>query len=92
MDLHHAFRTGSLEIVERAARRADSVSLRDALAILVMLADEQDPRYERAAARWFARLSSGRVLRPADAAEIWRLLDALPAEPEAAEAALHHYC
>ncbi len=51
-----ALTTGNLAIVEAAARELPRVALDDALAILVMLANVGDPRFDRAAARWIGRL------------------------------------
>lgn len=51
-----ALTTGNLVIVEAAARELPQVALDDALAILVMLANVGDPRFDRAAARWIGRL------------------------------------
>ena len=48
--------TRRLSVVLMAARELGHVRLDDALEILVLMAEERDPRFERAAARWVGRL------------------------------------
>jgi hypothetical protein len=87
-----AFRTGSLPLIENAARKLSSVSLVDALRILVVMAEKRDERYERAAARWAARAICERHLGLVDGHRILSLVEALPAAPEAIGARLRSYC
>lgn len=47
---------GRLPAVLAAAAELEHVRLEDALDILAMLARDDDPRFERAAARWIGRL------------------------------------
>jgi len=51
-----ALTTGNLQLIEAAAVGLPKVSVEDALAILIVLAQRGDPRFERAAARWVGRL------------------------------------
>jgi hypothetical protein len=48
--------TRRLPIVLIAAAELDHVRLDDALEILVLMAEQADPRFDRAAARWVGRL------------------------------------
>jgi hypothetical protein len=50
-----ALATRNLELIRDAARELPRVGLKDAAAILVLLADAEPGRYERAACRWLAR-------------------------------------
>jgi len=52
-----AIETGNAQIAEAAARELQTIGLRDALE-LVLLYREDPELYERAAARWIARLVS----------------------------------
>jgi hypothetical protein len=48
--------TRKLSIVLAAAADLPHIQLDDALEILTLMAQEQDPRFDRAAARWVGRL------------------------------------
>jgi hypothetical protein len=48
--------TRKLATVLRAASELGHVSLDDALEILVLMAEADDPRFDRAAVRWIGRL------------------------------------
>lgn len=51
-----AIATRNLTIIEAAAVELPMVKLDDALLILSLLAERDDPRFDRAAARWLGRL------------------------------------
>ncbi len=51
-----ALATGNLQVIEAAAAELPAVGLDDALAILAVLAQTGNPRFDRAAARWVGRL------------------------------------
>lgn len=70
-------------IIDAAASEVPVVPLKDALRILVVMAEKHDERYGRAAARWVARLTTERRLGMDDTRRALALLDALPAAPEA---------
>jgi hypothetical protein len=59
--------TGRLPVVLMAAAELRFIDLDDALAILVLMAREGDPRFDRAASRWVGRLLAERSLSLADA-------------------------
>jgi hypothetical protein len=86
-----ALRTGSLGIIENAARKLVDVSLDDALRILVAMAEKQDERYGRAAARWLARAITERGLNVIEAQRALVLVAELPEQPGAINA-LRRYC
>jgi hypothetical protein len=48
--------TRNLKIVLPAAAELDHVRLDDALEILILMAHDKDPRFDKAAARWVGRL------------------------------------
>src|SRR5690349_3397154 len=53
---HRAVERRSLINAELAAREMTHVSLEDALALVVLYAEQGEPRFERAAGRWLGRL------------------------------------
>ncbi len=84
--------TGNVHLIDAAARELPTVSLEDALKIVVVLAEKNSVKYEAAAARWAARASVERRLSLAEARRVNALLDALPAAPEAVALTLRKYC
>jgi hypothetical protein len=52
-----ALATGSLTLVHAAAAELPHVELGDALRICLLMSDQDDDRFERAAVRWLARAS-----------------------------------
>jgi hypothetical protein len=71
--------TRKLPIVLAAAAELQSIQLDDALEILILLAQEQDPRFDRAAARWVGRLLAENPLGLAEARFALALVERLPA-------------
>jgi len=89
-----AIRRGDLAGVRAAAAElSHRVNLVDALSIVLVMAGHGDGRYDRAAARWLARLA---YERPAVRLEDLRLgltaLEALPHNPAAAKRQLAGLC
>jgi hypothetical protein len=80
-----AFRTGSLRLIENAARALPVVSLDDALRILVAMAEKRDERYLRAAARWTERSIAECHLDLAGVQRAVTLLAELPEQVSAAD-------
>jgi hypothetical protein len=70
--------TGSLPAVLAAAAELPQVGLDDALSVLVLMAREQHPAFERAAAKWVGRLLVERPLGLADARWAIALVERLP--------------
>jgi hypothetical protein len=93
---HSRFRrallTKNVTLIDAAARELGHVALDDALRILVVLAERQDPRFERAAARFASRVTAERGLRLADARYVLALAEALPRSPDAVALLLRAYC
>lgn len=89
--MRRALRSDNLAIVEATARQVASVSLDDALLILVLMARRGDERYERAAARWAARVTAERGLGLSESRRVLALVDVLPEAPDAVKAKLVRY-
>jgi hypothetical protein len=51
-----SLQTRKLSVVLTAAAELQSIQLDDALEILILMAREKDPRFDRAAARWVGRV------------------------------------
>jgi hypothetical protein len=86
-----ALRRGNLRMIELAAKELPRVPLGDALIMVVLMERNEDDRFDRAAARWVARL----ILEvPAvGIVEARRALDALDRLPdETAQQALTAVC
>jgi hypothetical protein len=78
-----ALQTRNLRMVEAAASELPQVRLDDALAILVLLAEAGDPRFDRAAARWIGRLLTETPSGLRDARFALALVERLPAGRDA---------
>ena len=74
-----ALTTGNMRAIEAAAAELPRVGLDDALAILVVLAQTSDPRFDRAAARWVGRLLTETPAGLSDARFALALVERLPA-------------
>jgi hypothetical protein len=73
-----SLQSGRLSIVLSAAGELPQIGLEDALEILVLMARERDPRFDRAAARWVGRLLAERPLGLSDARYALVLVERLP--------------
>jgi hypothetical protein len=73
-----ALETRKLSIVLAAAAELQHVQLDDALEIVILLAAENDPRFDRAAARWVGRLLAETPLGLTDARWALALVERLP--------------
>jgi hypothetical protein len=74
--------TGRLSVVLLAAAELQHLELDDALEVLVLMARERHPRFDRAATRWIGRLLAERPLGLADARFALVLVERLPAGHE----------
>ena len=83
---------GNMQIIESAAAELEVVQLEDALRILVVMARAADPRFERAAAKWVARVTAERRLDLADSRRLIALAECLPEAPDAIEPVLRRLC
>ena len=88
-----ALRAGNLRLVQLAALELPRVQLADALEICLLMSAQGDERFDRAAARWLARVVCE---RPDVGPDVLRrglyALDALPVNPAAARAELAALC
>ena len=88
-----ALRLGQLDQIRDAASELPQVDLVDALHVCLLMSDQRDARYDRAAARWLARFAlERRGVTLADVRAALAALDALPDEPFAARQALAALC
>ena len=87
-----ALLTNNVMLIDAAARELHHVRLDDALRVLVVFAERDDARYERAAARFAARVTMERRLSLADARYVLALAEALPRSPDAVALLLRSYC
>jgi hypothetical protein len=78
-----ALATADLTSVLEAAGTVPHLQLADALEILVLLARDRDPRFERAATRWVGRLPVERRLDLREARYAIVLVERLPGCREA---------
>ncbi len=83
---------GNMHIIEAAAAELQVVQLEDALRILVVMARSADPRFDRAAAKWVARVTAERRLALTDSRRLLGLVECLPDAPEALEPVLRRLC
>jgi hypothetical protein len=75
---HRALQTRRLSVVLAAAAELQSIRLDDALEILILMAQENDPRFDRAAARWVGRLLAETPIGLADGRYAIALVERLP--------------
>ncbi len=78
-----ALQTRSLVLVLSEARELPRIQLDDALEILVLMAQEHHPGFDRAAARWVGRLLAEQKIGLTDARYALALVERLPACSEA---------
>lgn len=73
-----SLQTRKLSVVLTAAAELQSIPLDDALEILILMAAENDPRFDRAAARWVGRLLAETPIGLADGRFVLALVERLP--------------
>jgi hypothetical protein len=83
MDFQRALKTKNLTLVESAARELPQLSLDDSLAVLLLMAEQNDGRYHRAAAKWAGRLISEKRLEMEDSHRLLALVDVMATAPHA---------
>jgi hypothetical protein len=86
-----ALLTKNVFLIDAAAAELPQVGLDDALRILVVFAEKRDPRFQRAAARFAARLTMERRLSPAESHRVLVLAETLPTAPDALTVLLSAY-
>jgi hypothetical protein len=91
IDSRRALLTKNVTLIDAAARELRHVALDDALRILVVFAERRDRRFERAAARFAARVTTERRLSLAEARYVLALAEALPRAPDTLAVLLRPY-
>lgn len=81
-----------LEVVIPALAELPSVGLADALDVLELMAEKQDARYDRAAAKFCARLTTERRLSVEESRRVLALVEVLPLAPQPVSDHLRLYC
>lgn len=87
-----ALLTGNPGIILPAAAELEQIALDDALRILVVLAEKRHPRFDKAAARFAARVTIERRLDPVEAHAVLALAQSMPEAPESLGLRLRRYC
>ena len=87
-----ALLTKNLTLIDAAARELQHVGLDDALRVLVVFAEHDDVRFDRAASRFVARVTMERRVGLAEARYLLALAEALPRSPETVALLLRPYC
>ena len=78
-NFRRSLETRNLSLVLMAATELRHIQIDDALEILVLMAEADDRRFDRAAARWVGRLITEQRLGLADARWALALVERLPA-------------
>jgi hypothetical protein len=88
-----ALRIGRLSLVRAAAAELPRIDLADALSICLLIEQQDEERFERAAVRWLARLSlEVPTIRIEDLRAALLAFAALPENPVGARTALADLC
>jgi hypothetical protein len=82
----------NVRLIDAAARELPQISLKDALRVLIVLAEKRDERFGRAAARFAARATTERRLDLAESRYVLALAEALPRAPDSIGLLLRSYC
>jgi uncharacterized protein (DUF2384 family) len=91
MDFQRALRSKNLMLVESTARALPAVSLEDSLAVLLLMAEQNDGRFHRAAARWAGRAITERRLSLEDSRRVLALVEVMLTAPHAVVGHLREY-
>lgn len=81
----------NVALADRAAR-LEPLTLDQALECMILLAEKCDDRYERAAARFVARLAVEKRLTLDEHGRAVAVMDRVPADPDGARSALLPLC
>lgn len=91
MEFQRALRSKNLMLVESAARALPEVSLEDSLSVLLLMAEQNDGRFHRAAARWAGRAIAERRLSLEDSRRVLALAEVMLTAPHAVVGHLREY-
>ena len=87
-----AVRSENLDVVMTALAELPNVALDDALEVLTLMARKEDPRYDRFAARFCARMTVEQRLDVETSRRVLALVEVLPLAPEPVGQHLRLYC
>jgi hypothetical protein len=87
-----ALLTKNLTIIDTAAAELGRLDLDDALPVLIVIAEKRDRRFDRAAARYAARVTLERRLGPSEAHRVLTLAECLPEAPDTIANILRPLC
>lgn len=87
-----ALGTRDLDVVVPALAELPNVALADALDVLELMAERRDHRYDRAAAKFCARLTTERRLSVEESRRVLALVEVLPLAPQPVSDHLRLYC
>lgn len=82
----------NLDIVVPAMAELASIELTDVLDVISLMAEQNDTRYDRSAARFCARLTTERRLSLEETRRIMALVEVLPLAPQPVSDHLRLYC
>lgn len=91
IDFRRALGTKNLTLIQSAARELPHLSLEDSLAVLLVMAEQGDGRYHRAAAKWAGRAISELQLSLNDSHRVLALVDVMLTAPHAVITHLRAY-
>jgi uncharacterized protein (DUF2384 family) len=91
MDFQRALKSKNLLLIESAARELPQLSLEDSLSVLLVMAETNDVRYHRAAAKWAGRAIAERRLSLDDGRRVLALVDVMATAPHAVVSHLRGY-
>lgn len=83
-----ALKTGNINLIRTAAADLPGMGLTDALAVCAVMAERDDPAFERSAARWVARYTLEMKAGLQDILAAVALFEAMRSNPAASVAAL----
>lgn len=87
-----ALSSRDLSVVVPALAELPDVALTDALDVLELMAEQRDTRYDRAAAKFSARLTTERRLTVEESRRVLALVEVLPLAPQPVSDHLRLYC
>lgn len=87
-----ALNSRDLSVVVPALAELPTVALSDALDVLELMAEQRDVRYDRAAAKFCARLTTERRLSVEESRRVLALVEVLPLAPQPVSDHLRLYC
>jgi uncharacterized protein (DUF2384 family) len=87
-----AMNSRDLDVVVPALAELPDVALTDALDVLELMAERHDARYDRAAAKFSARLTTERRLTVEESRRVLALVEVLPLAPQPVSDHLRLYC